>query len=72
MLLKMRKLSKLSLTDLTSVWFDTKMDSCVLGEVGAVGKSLSTSCTLVWFWFSQMDLGVKLKVCFTGKALERK
>ena len=40
MLLKMRQLGELSLANLTSVGLDTKMDPCVLREVGAVGKCL--------------------------------
>ena len=39
MLLKMRQLGELSLANLTSIGFDSKMDPGVLREVGAVGKS---------------------------------
>ena len=37
-LLKMRELGELALANLASVRFDAKVDSHVLGEVGAVGK----------------------------------
>ena len=71
MLLEMRELSELSLTNLTSVGFDAKVNPRVLGEVGAVCKSFTTSCTFIWFGFSQMNLCVELKVCFAVKSLKK-
>ena len=61
-LLKVGELGKLALADLAPVGLDAQVDSRVLGEVGAVRKSLSTTCTLVRFWFSQVDLCVELEV----------
>ena len=39
-LLKMRELGELTLTDITAVWFDAKMNAGVLGEVRTVGERL--------------------------------
>ena len=71
-LLEMRELSELSLTNLTSVGFDAKVDPRVLGEVGAVCKSFVARSTFIWFGFSHVDLSVELKVCFACKDLKFK
>ena len=65
----MRQLSEFALTNLASVRFDAQVDPRVLWEVGGVGESFATACTLVRFWFSKMDLGVQLEVRFGGKRL---
>ena len=57
-LLKMRELGKLSLTDLTPVGFNTKMNAHVLGQVGAVGKRFAALCTLVGLGLSHVHLCV--------------
>jgi len=68
-LLKMRELSELSLTNLTSVGFDAKVDSHVLGEVGAVGEGLAAVTALVWFRLPHVNLSVKLQVGFGTESL---
>ena len=70
-LLEVGQLGELPLTDLTPVGLDAQVDPGVLGEVGAVGKSLATGRTLVRFWFPHVDLSVELEVCFAGKYLGR-
>ena len=62
-------MGELSLTNLTSVGFDTKMDSHVLREVGAVGEGLTARGALVRFGFSHVDLSVELQVSFAGEYL---
>jgi len=62
-------LGELSLTNLTSVGFDTKMYPRVLGEVGAVGECLVARCTLVRLRFSHMYLRVELQIRLTCKNL---
>ena len=69
-LLEVGELGELALTDLTPVGLDAQVDPGVLGEVGAVGKSLATGRTLVRFWFPHVDLSVELEVCFGVKSLE--
>ena len=69
-LLKVGQLSELALADLTPVRLDSQVDPCMLGEVGAVGKSLSATCTLIWFWFPQVYLCVELEVRLRGKSLK--
>ena len=59
-LLKVGELGKLSLADLASIGFNTKMNSRVLGEIGAVGERFPTARAFIGFRFAQMDLGVKL------------
>ena len=68
-LLEVGQLGELPLTDLTPVGLDAQVDPGVLGEVGAVGKSLPTAVTFVWLGFSEMDLSVELEVCFGVKSL---
>ena len=63
-------MGELSLTNLTSVGFDTKMDSHVLREVGAVGEGFAAVAALVGFWFSHVDLCVQLKISFGAKSLK--
>ena len=58
MLLKMRELRELPLTDLTAIRLDTQMDPSVLGQVGGVGKRLRTLGALVWLGFAHMHLCV--------------
>ena len=69
-LLEVGELGELALTDLAPVGLDAQVDPGVLGEVGAVGKSLPTAVTFVWLGFSEMDLSVELQVCFGVKSLE--
>ena len=57
-LLEMRQLSKLSLTDFTSVWLNAKMNTCVLRQVGAVREGFVARGTPVGFWFSHVYLCV--------------
>lgn len=59
-LLKVGELGELALADLAPVGLDAQVDSRVLGEVGAVRKSLVARCALVRFWFSHVNLSVKL------------
>ena len=68
-LLEVGQLGELPLTDLAPVGLDAQVDPGVLGEVGAVGKSLPTAVTFVWLWFSKMDLSVELQVCLGVKSL---
>ena len=70
-LLEMRELSELSLTNLTSVGFDAKVDSHVLGEVGAVGEGLAAVTALVWFRLPHVNLSVKLQVGFGTESLKQ-
>ena len=69
-LLQVGELGELPLTDLAAVGLDAQVDPGVLGEVGTVGEGLTATRALVGLWFSQMDLGVQLKICFTGKTLK--
>ena len=69
MLLKMGELGKLSLANLASVGFDTKMDPHVLGEVGAVGEGFTAVAAFVWFRLPHVNLGVKLQVSFRAESL---
>ena len=69
-LLQVGELGKLPLTDLAAVGLDAQVDPGVLGEVGTVGEGLTATRALVGLWFSQMDLGVQLKICFTGEILK--
>ena len=71
-LLKVGQLSELALADLTPVRLDAQVDPGVLGEVGAVGKSFVTRCTLVWLRLSHMNLSVELEVGFAGENLKRR
>ena len=59
-LLQVGQLGELALTDLTPVGLDAQVDSGVLGKVGTVGKGLVAAGTLVWLWFSHVDLRVQL------------
>ena len=59
-LLEVGQLGELPLTDLAPVRLDAEVDTGVLGEVGAVGKSLPTAVTFIGLWFPQMDLSVEL------------
>ena len=59
-LLEVGELGELALTDLAPVGLDAQVDPGVLGEVGAVGKSLPTAVTFIGLWFPQMDLSVEL------------
>jgi hypothetical protein len=70
-LLKMRELGKLSLADLTSVGFNTKMYSSMLGQVRAVCECFPTTGAFIRFRFPQVNLGVELKVSFAGKSLKQ-
>ena len=56
----MGQLGKLALTDLAPVGLDAQVDPGVLGKVGTVGKGLVAAGTLVWLWFSHVDLRVQL------------
>ena len=69
-LLQVGELGKLSLTDLAAVGLDAQVDPGVLGEVGTVGEGLTATRALVGLWFSQMDLGVQLKVSLRSKNLK--
>lgn len=71
-LLEMRELSKLTLTDITAVWFDAEMDASVLGEVGTVGECLGALRAFVRLRFSHMNLGMQLQVSLAAKNLEQK
>ena len=71
-LLKMGQLSEFALADLAPVGLDSQVDPHMLGEVGAVGKSFVTRCTLVWLWLSHMNLSVELEVGFAGENLKRR
>ena len=68
-LLEVGQLGELPLTDLTPVGLDAQVDPGVLGEVGAVGKSLAARCALIRLWFSHVDLSMELEVRLAGKDL---
>ena len=70
-LLKMRELGKFSLADLTSVGFNAKMYSSMLGQVRAVCERFVTTGAFIWFRFPHVYLGVELKVSFAGKNLKK-
>ena len=70
-LLEVGELGELPLTDLTPVGLDTQVDAGVLGEVGAVGKSLAARCTLIRLWFAHVNLSMELQVRLAGKYLEK-
>lgn len=71
-LLKVRKLGELALTELASVWLNAKVDSSVLGKVARVGKALCTLRALVRLRLAHVHLRVQLHVCFRVEDLGEK
>lgn len=63
-LLKVRQLRKLALANLTTVWLDPQVYTCVLRQVRAVGERFAALRTLVRLSFAHVQLCVQLEVCF--------
>jgi hypothetical protein len=70
-LLQVRQLRKLALTDLTTIWFDAQMDAGVLRQVAGVGECLGALGTFVGFRLTHMNLRVQLEIGLRAENLER-
>ena len=70
-LLQVRQLRELALTDLTSVGFDAQVDPSVLRQIRRVGERLRTLRALIWLGLTHVDLSVQLHVCLRAKDLDR-
>ena len=70
MLLQVRQLGELPLTDLTPVRLDAQVDPGVLRQVRTVRKRLVARGALVGLGFPHVDLCVKLQVRFGCKDLQ--
>lgn len=56
MLLQVAELGKFALTNFTLIRFESRVDACVLGEIGRVGKALRASGTFVRLGVLFVDL----------------
>ena len=63
-LLQVRQLGELPLTDLTPVRLDAQVNPHVLGKVAAVGEGLTTLAAFVGLGFPHVYLSVQLQVGF--------